>query len=178
MKYFTILLISCLGACSHQLSMTYNCAPMGATLYETETGTSFGQCPATVHYNVPIHTKVMTLKGITAHWPSGATMSAPKVTAYMSAGYNQSYNFERPSNAPGLKKDEDYASKFVKLRQIQQQEALRAIKQQQLAEQAANEQKSRCLAALSQALLTPTPGGSSSMAFNNGIIAMQQMGCN
>jgi hypothetical protein len=115
--------------------MTYTCDPVGATLREAETNTNFGQCPTTIEYPLTKENKAagfVNVKGLTATWVSGASVSVSSVHADLRNGRNQQFNFDRPRDVPGYETDANYALN-VQRNAIMAQQAQAAANQAQAA---------------------------------------------
>jgi hypothetical protein len=114
----SLLVAACagLGADPNTIYVDYVCTPRGATLYELNM-TNLGMCPGTVHYPITDQDRkngYVALKGITAHWVSGASSSVSSINAYLTNGLHQNFRFERPRNLPGYDVDANYALNLEK----------------------------------------------------------------
>ena len=120
--FITILLSSFMVGCANQLQMTYYSDPPGATLYAGDR--NLGRAPLTFHYDISEADQKrgsMNLQGLTARWVSGASQSYGTVTTNLNIGKNQYFTFKRPSDAPGLSTDMNYALELEKLQVMRRQ---------------------------------------------------------
>ncbi len=118
----TALLGIFMTGCANQLQMTYYSDPPGATLYAGDR--NLGRAPLTFHYDISEADQKrgsMNLQGLTARWISGASQSYGTVTANLNTGKTQYFTLKRPSNAPGLSTDMNYAIELEKLQAMQRQ---------------------------------------------------------
>jgi hypothetical protein len=102
--------------CANQLQMTYYSDPPGATLYAGDR--NLGRAPLTFNYDISEADEKrgsMNLRGLTARWVSGASQSYGTVTSNLKIGKSQYFTLKRPSNAPGLSTDMNYALELEKL---------------------------------------------------------------
>jgi hypothetical protein len=112
----TVLLGLFMTGCANQLQMTYYSDPPGATLYEGDR--NLGRAPLRLSYNITEADEKrgsMNLRGLTARWVSGASQSYGTVTSNLNIGKSQYFTLKRPSNAPGLSTDMNYALELEKL---------------------------------------------------------------
>lgn len=100
---FAVLAVS---GCASTLEVTYYSEPPGALLYQGDR--SFGYTPVVLSYRPTDEQKregVMTLRGTSVRWASGATATIPMFRVDLANGMNQQFTFQRPADAPGLAKD-------------------------------------------------------------------------
>ena len=125
------IMLACIGlvACASlaedtsTLYLDFTCNPQGATLYQENT-LNFGACPRTITYKISDQDRArgtMTLKGVTAFWVSGVSSSVPTISANLSNGLHQHFNFERPRDAPNYSVDANYALNLEKNRLLKAQ---------------------------------------------------------
>lgn len=118
----TVLLGFFMTGCANQLQMTYYSDPPGATLYAGDR--NLGRAPLTFNYDISEADEKrgsMNLQGLTARWVSGASQSYGTVTSNLKIGKSQYFTLKRPSNAPGLSTDMNYALELEKLQAMQRQ---------------------------------------------------------
>ena len=140
-----VALTGCAGAALFQdpstLYVDYMCNPEGATLYQDNV--AVGTCPTRLHYQITDADRAQgykLLKGTTATWVSGASISTPApIIANLKNGLQQHFNLERPRNVAGYDTDANYA--------------LNLQRNRILAAQAKAESNAADAAALSNALL-------------------------
>jgi hypothetical protein len=130
MKPLTALIITApillAGCATNELSMTYYSDPPGASLIQAD-GKNFGRMPTTLTYTITDADRKrgqMSLRGMSAQWPSGAKASASSINSNLSIGTEQSFTFKRPANAPGLAADMNYALEVEKLNEMRRQTEL------------------------------------------------------
>jgi hypothetical protein len=118
----TILLGFFIAGCANQLQVTYYSDPPGATLYAGDR--NLGRAPLTFNYDISEADQKrgsMNLQGLTARWVSGASQSYGTFTSNLNIGKSQHFTLKRPSNAPGLSTDMNYALELEKLQIMQRQ---------------------------------------------------------
>ena len=102
--------------------MTYYSDPPGATLYAGDR--NLGRAPLTFNYDISEADQKrgsMNLQGLTARWVSGASQSYGTITSNLNIGKSQFFTLKRPSNAPGLSTDMNYALELEKLQVMRRQ---------------------------------------------------------
>jgi len=122
--FATIIFSIFMAGCANQLQMTYYSDPPGATLYAGDR--NLGRAPLTFNYDISEADQKrgsMNLQGLTARWVSGASQSYGTVTSNLNIGKSQYFTLKRPSNAPGLTADMNYALELEKLTEMRRQSA-------------------------------------------------------
>lgn len=131
------LCISCflLAGCVSQITVSYQCDPIGAKLVDDKTGTIY-DCPTQLAYQVPPNQQSIVVDGLTAIWISGAKTHLPQYTLYTAQGPQQqlSHPISRDPTAPGMAEDEQYA---LELQEVEIQQTKIAVDAN---EEAANRQ--------------------------------------
>lgn len=128
------LLCLLLSGCATNIGLTYQTQPAGALLSYMDGTQQVGLSPVRMNYvwdekfvsNGCLHTK-----GVTAQWVSGARVSSPQVITICKQSGEFTYNLPRPTDAPGLEKDMQFALEVERTR-IMQQQAETANQQTQL----------------------------------------------
>lgn len=121
----TVIFSIVVAGCANQLQMTYYSDPPGATLLSAD-NRNLGRAPVTLNYDISEADQKrgsMNLQGLTARWVSGASQSYGTVTSNLNIGKSQYFTLKRPSNAPGLTADMNFALELEKLTEMRRQTA-------------------------------------------------------
>jgi hypothetical protein len=123
-RFLLPLSLACLTGCVNQITVAYQCEPMGAKLVEDGTGAVF-PCPGRAVYGVDAQQRAQGFKmvdGMTAIWPSGAKTHVSSITLPIANGTQQTLTFTRDPNAPGAELDAENGWQVQQLA-VQQQAA-------------------------------------------------------
>lgn len=100
---FSLIAIACiavLSGCSHEVAVTYNSEPSGATIYQEGIGT-LGVAPVTVKYNyddVKVQNGKIYTGRMKAVWVSGATLLMQPTAIALGPDDHAVYTFNRPQD--------------------------------------------------------------------------------
>jgi hypothetical protein len=106
-----IIGIVVLAACSHEVAVTYDSVPSGATVYEQGVGT-LGVCPVTVKYNaddVKVRDGKIYTNKIKVVWVSGAKLFMDPTAIDLGPDQRASYTFTRPQGFVHFEGDDSSA---------------------------------------------------------------------
>jgi hypothetical protein len=118
MKNPTCLALSlfALGACSHEVELSYLCVPSGAAIVEEGIG-YVGTCPVNLEYNsrdVAVNDGAIHTRSVSVQWASGASLLMPPQTLELSSDNKATVVFTRPENFPYDKKDMAFSVAYEK----------------------------------------------------------------
>jgi len=103
--------------------MTFKCDPIGATIYQID-NVKLGSCPVRLQYKITDQDRergYLILRGVTAIWVSGASLTVNPINAHLSVGREQQLVLDRPRSLPNYEVDANYALNLERNRILQEQ---------------------------------------------------------
>jgi len=120
----SVIILFGLTSCASNIGLTYKTQPLGAMVSFID-GRQIGETPAKLYYKWDekyVRNGCLHIKGFTAKWVSGAQATSPETLRVCNSSGDFEYTLARPTDAPGLEKDMNYAMQTQQLR-LQQQQA-------------------------------------------------------